>query len=172
MTDFRAGTDGAIAGIPRDGGFPAVVKRFPQIYGPLMQAGDQIMRAPGVFTQSEREMIGAHVSALTGCDFCANAHYAVAEKLGVAAPADKVADPDPKFAAALALAVKVKDQSLTRADVEALMAAGYPEAAAEEIIHVVAFFGFLNRMVSAYDFLSTPEFDQAAATMLTKAYRF
>src|SRR5712692_7427593 len=50
---------------------------------PLLRYQQQLLRGPSPFSIKERELIGAFVSGLNACQFCAGVHGAVAERFGL-----------------------------------------------------------------------------------------
>ncbi len=156
--------------IPAYGGFLKLAGGRPEIYGPAMQLCQAVMRGPGPLEPTDRELIAAYVSRKTGCTFCETSHTAIAKALG-AEGAARILDEVPQpYAALFAFADRVIAQDVGRADLDALVAAGHDPAVADQIIHVVALFGFFNRVVSGYGFKSTPDMDAQIGQMMAKGY--
>ena len=58
-----------------------------------------------------------------------------------------------------------------REAVEAVTAAGWGAAAAEDVVRVAALFGFFNRVVRGYGLTGTPAKYAAEAPFLAKSYQ-
>ncbi|MHB8718294.1 MAG: carboxymuconolactone decarboxylase family protein [Candidatus Dormibacteria bacterium] len=50
----------------------------PQTGEALSAFAEALLRGPSPLSRGERELIGARVSQLNGCDFCVNSHSAIA----------------------------------------------------------------------------------------------
>ena len=62
---------------------PDILRQYPELAGPLFQMGETLMRGPSALSEGERELIGAYVSFLNGCDFCMDVHGHAAERFGL-----------------------------------------------------------------------------------------
>ncbi|RMF74434.1 MAG: peroxidase [Alphaproteobacteria bacterium] len=150
---------GFLPSLPARTNLADVLKTFPKGWAPLLAAHDEILRGPSPLSIAERELIAAYVSGLNGCRFCTNAHTAYAENYGMpegvveacladleSAPVDERLKPVLRYAAKLTKA----PESLEKADVEAILAAGWPEEAVADAAMVVALFNFMNRIVMGH----------------------
>lgn len=133
-----------------------VIKQFPKGWATLLDFHDEVLRSEGPLTIAERELIAAYVSGLNGCRFCYNAHTVYAESFGVAgevfAPLMQDADSAPVEEAmrpilAYARLLTLDPKQVSEAHVQAILDAGWPEAAVAETSKVVALFAFMNRIV-------------------------
>ncbi len=150
---------GHLPSLPKRTNLADVLKRFPKGWGPLLEAHDVFLRGESPLSIAERELIAAYVSALNRCRFCTNAHTAYAEDYGVpegvvealledvgAAPVDERMKPVLRYAAKLTRA----PETLERADVQAILDAGWPEEAVADAAVVTALFNFMNRIVMGH----------------------
>lgn len=133
-----------------------VFKAFPQTSAPLIEFHEALLRGPSPFTATERELIAAYVSGLNGCEYCHGVHTATAERMGVEAGLlqrivrdGELTGVGPKLRPVLALARKLtlSPDSMTKADADALTAAGWDDAALYYAVAVTALFNFMNRLV-------------------------
>ena len=133
-----------------------VFKAFPETCSPLLEFHEVLLRGPSPFTEGERELIAAYVSGLNRCRYCHGVHTATAERLGV--PEGSVrrlvedidsADVDAKMKPVLHYARKLTHQAagVTKADADAILAAGWSEIAIYHTVAVTALFNFMNRFV-------------------------
>ncbi|MGR3639586.1 carboxymuconolactone decarboxylase family protein [Alterinioella nitratireducens] len=130
--------------------------RFPAHAGPLLTHVDGVMRAGAPLTAAECELIAAYVSGLNACAFCLGSHRIYAEALGIAPGLVDalLADPetapvDPAMRPLLAYVAKLNTlpPRLTPGDVQAVLEAGWSEAALYHAIQVAALFNLFNRLV-------------------------
>jgi uncharacterized peroxidase-related enzyme len=136
-----------------------VFKLHPETSRPLLDYHEVVMRGPSPFTVGERELIAAYVSGQNSCSYCHGVHTVTAEACGIpvgAVPA-AVADlgtalVDERMRPVLAFAGKltVAPSSVTRADADTVLAAGWDERALHHTIMVCALFNFMNRMVEGH----------------------
>ncbi|RPI62459.1 MAG: peroxidase [Lysobacterales bacterium] len=133
-----------------------VFKAFPATSTPLIEFHEVLLRGPSPFTGAERELIAAYVSGLNRCRFCHGVHTATAERMGVEPGLlprivrdggfEGVAD---KLQPVLLLARKLtlSPSSVTKADADAVLAAGWDDTALYYAVAVTALFNFMNRLV-------------------------
>lgn len=159
-------------GIDPHNGFMALTKAKPGVYRNFFAMAQEIMRAEGTLSSAERELVGSFVSKISNCTYCYGSHVAVAEALGIADAADQIDTPSEKLRALFTLAEKLvkHERPISRADIDDVIYAGWPEAAAEEVIEVAAFFGFANRIVTGYGFVGTEQGFAMAGKFLAKSY--
>ncbi len=139
-------------------GIADVFLRDPKLYAPLLQFIEGVMTRPSELTKAEREMLAEQVSRRNGCDFCVGAHRWTLAAMGVdqhmidALAADPQSEAfSPRFRALLTFAAKLTDkpERMERADIDALLTAGWSEQAIEDAINVIALFNYVNRIVDA-----------------------
>ena len=156
-------------------GFLPVLRDRPDIYDPLRAAADAVMKAPaapGGLSPGQRELVAVYASGLGGCAYCRDSHVPIAELLGMKDAAAAVKDPDAKTRALFNLADAVCGTGPVRRErVEAVTAAGWGEAAAEDVVRVAALFGFFNRVVRGYGLTGTPAKYAAEAPFLANSYQ-
>jgi uncharacterized peroxidase-related enzyme len=128
-------------------------------YGPIHELRQSIMRGSSPFSEGERELIAAFVSNLNQCRLCSHQHAALAAQRGIDVTILEglLADID---------GARISDQlkpifrfvkkltgepgAITRADVDAVFAAGWSEAALEDAIAVCALFNMVNRLADGH----------------------
>jgi uncharacterized peroxidase-related enzyme len=155
-----------------------VFKAFPQTSAPLVEFHEALLRAPSPFTAAERELIAAYVSGLNRCDYCHGVHTAAAERMGVQAGLvaqlvrdGELVDVEPKLRPVLALARKLtlSPASVTKADADALSAAGWDDSAVYYAVAVTALFNLMNRLVEGLGIELEPSYVQPAAQRLAES---
>lgn len=113
----------------------------------------EVLRGPSFWTAGERECIAAATSRLNECPFCATAHT---ETMRVASRGEVDADDPsvmrPELAATLELIAKVTGHpdQVTGADVDTVRAAGVPDDAIVDALHVNLIFNLVNRLANAF----------------------
>ena len=131
----------------------------------MLEYHDALLRGDSPLSVAERELIAAYVSGLNACDFCLGAHSIIAEALGVDAALIEamVADPDAapvseKLRPLLAYVRKLTRSpgSMTRAEREAVFAAGWCERALHDAVATCALFNFMNRLVEGMGVVGGP----------------
>jgi uncharacterized peroxidase-related enzyme len=123
----------------------------------------------------ERELIAAYVSGLNRCRYCHGVHTTTAERLGappgLAGRLIESFDLDEapeKLQPVLLYAQKLTRDpaSITRADAEAIFAAGWNETALYHTVAVTALFNFMNRLVEGLGIELDLAYVQGAAQRL------
>ena len=127
----------------------------PELRRPHAEAGRIIMRGDSELTPAERETIAAYVSRLNKCEYCYGGHSEVAKNLGAdpaifvrmaddvdTLPVAERLKPVLRFAKTLTL----EPSRISRADVDAVLAAGWSEQALHDAILVICRFNFMNRL--------------------------
>lgn len=131
-----------------------VFARYPHIYKLYSMASLAIMRGPSPLSEAQREMIGAYVSALNGCDFCFGAHRETARLFGIdpeifgALMVDLDSAPVSEAERALLLYARKLNDTPSRiiaADAQAVFDAGWDADALHSLVAVVCTFSFMNR---------------------------
>ena len=156
-----------------------VIGRYPKQAIPLTELTEVVMRTdPGPFTNEQRELIAAFVSGTNGCTFCYDTHRATAETFGVDAKLLEAlltdidsASIDEPMKAALRYARKLTltPSRLTQDDVDAVMRAGWDEAAFHYIVMITALFNLYNRLMDGYGVRNTAEFRQERGELLAES---
>jgi uncharacterized peroxidase-related enzyme len=149
-----------VAHIPLPEGVPgmrALLAFRPDIGPPLGALTDALLHAPNSLTKAERELIGAHVSALNACTFCRNSHAAIASCLlgdDDALVAAVLAGPEAapitaKLKALLALAGRVQQsgRAVRAEDIARARDAGATDLEIHDTVLIAAVFCLFNRYV-------------------------
>lgn len=145
--------------LPEDAVLMDVFRAYPRTSRPLLDYHETVMRGPSPFTPGERELIAAYVSGVNACDYCHGVHTVTAEACGIEAGAVPAAvtdldtaPVDEKMRPVLRYVGKLtrEPSSVTRADADAVLAAGWSEDALHSAIMVCALFNFMNRMVEGH----------------------
>jgi uncharacterized peroxidase-related enzyme len=154
-----------------------VFKAFPDTSKPLIEFHEVLLRGPSPFSGAERELIAAYVSGLNRCRYCHGVHTATAERMGVSGElveqlvqgmdAAGVAE---NMRPVLALAAKLTADpaGVTRADVEAVRAAGWDDTAIYHAVAVTALFNFMNRLVEGLGIELDPAYVEPASQRLAE----
>jgi uncharacterized peroxidase-related enzyme len=128
----------------------------PDFFGrPMFDLGSQVLRGPSYWTPAEREFLAVYTSRLNQCPFCVRIHTETtrvesAGRLDV----DDLGSLRPELAAVLPLiekATRAPDQ-IGPADVDAVRAAGVPDEAIADALHVNLVFNVMNRLANAFDY--------------------
>jgi uncharacterized peroxidase-related enzyme len=142
--------------LPDDAVLMQVFTAYPEHSRPLLDYHQLVMRGPSPFSSGERELIAAYVSGINACGYCHGVHTATAEAFGVSpgvltsALADLDSAPvDEKLKPVLRYVGKLTStpSRVTRADADAVFAAGWDELALYHAVLVCALFNFMNRLV-------------------------
>jgi len=127
----------------------------PEVSGPLHDFAEAAMRGDAPLSAIDRELIAARVSHANGCEFCRDSHAAAVRELGGDARTTEdvihAATPDarPDLAPLLAYVDKLNaaPSSVTQADVDAVLDAGWSERALTYAILACGYFNLMNRWV-------------------------
>ncbi len=127
----------------------------PDFFGrPFLALVHDVLRGPSYWTPAEREYMAAFTSRLNDCPFCARAHTETTklESRGTLDP-DRESPIRPQLAAVLPLLEKVSraPDDLTAHDVDLVRAAGVPDDALVDALHVSLVFNTVNRLANAFD---------------------
>jgi uncharacterized peroxidase-related enzyme len=122
----------------------------PEFWGrPFLAVLHAVMRGPSFWTAAEREHMAVVVSRLNECPFCDRVHSETTriesrDEIGAAALR-------PELVAILPLVEKVTASpgSVTADDVAPVRAAGVPDDAVVDALHVVLIFNTVNRLANA-----------------------
>ncbi|NOQ76963.1 MAG: peroxidase-related enzyme [Methylococcaceae bacterium] len=140
-------------------GFIDIVLDNPDRYLPIVQFLDKLVCQQSELSQLERELIGAYVSLLNGCDFCYGVHEAIAKSFNVDAEILLALKTDveqsslePKLKAIFILTKKITENpgKIVASDIQAVIDAGWHEKTVEDVIGIASLFAFLNRLVDGF----------------------
>ncbi len=152
-----------------------VFTAFPATSTPLIEFHEALLRGPAPFSAAERELIAAYVSGLNRCRFCHGVHTATAERMGIEPGllarivADQGADgvaPNLRPVLALARKLTLAPDSVTQADADAVVAAGWDDEALYYAVAVTALFNFMNRLVEGLGIELDPAYVSPASQRL------
>jgi len=163
--------------MPRRATLLDVFKAFPEICTPLIEFHEALLRRSSPLTEGERELIAAYVSGLNDCRYCYGVHSATAELLGASkdAIASAIVDIDSslideRMKPILRYARKLTRQpnSVSQADADSVLAAGWSDEAFYHAAAVTALFNFMNRLVEGLGIELDPSYVKPASERLAK----
>ncbi len=160
---------------PEEASLLDLFRTFPRTSGPLIDYHEELMRGDSPLTPGERELIAAYVSGLNACAYCHGVHTATAEQFGMpdglleslledidSAPVDERLKPILRYVRKLT----TTPSRMTRADAEAVFAAGWDGRALHDAVSVCALFNFMNRLVEGVGIKGNPRYFEAASRRL------
>jgi uncharacterized peroxidase-related enzyme len=128
----------------------------PEFFGrPMFALGGEVLRGRSYWTAAEREFLAVYTSRLNECPFCVRIHTETTRvESGGGLDVDDPSGLRPELAAVLPLVDKAsrKPDDISRADIDAVRAAGVPDAAIADALHVNFVFNIMNRLANAFDF--------------------
>ncbi|MBC6442041.1 MAG: carboxymuconolactone decarboxylase family protein [Rhodobacteraceae bacterium] len=157
--------------LPDTAPLSAVFAAFPATIPALTGYIEAVMRAPGTLDIAERELIAAYVSAGNACTFCYGSHVIYAEAFGIekglieALVADLESAPlAPRMKTLLGYVARLQHPPARykQTDLDAVLDAGWPEAAVFEAVQVAALFHMMNRIVEGTGVTFDPLTNRAA----------
>lgn len=158
--------------LPDDAVLMDVFRAYPETVAPLTDYHRIVLRGPSVFSVAERELIAAYVSGLNACHYCHGVHGATAEAFGIpegrltALLADLDTAPvDDRWKVLLRYlhTLTLTPSRLTKADAEAVLAAGWDDKALYDAVSICALFNFMNRFVEGLGITADQAYFTAAA---------
>jgi len=117
------------------------------------------LRNVGELSHRDKELLAAYVSGLNDCQYCHGVHAQTAQAFGVESGLLQrlLDDPDgapveARLRPLLAYARKLTltPSRMTQADADAVLAAGWSEAAFHDAVLTVCLFNFMNRLVEGH----------------------
>lgn len=158
--------------LPDDAVLMDVFRAYPAAVAPLIEYHKIVLRGPSGFSVAERELIAAYVSGLNACRYCHGVHGATAEAFGI--PEGRLSalltdlDTAPvedrwKVLLRYLRTLTLTPSRLTRADADAVLAAGWDEQALYDAVSVCALFNFMNRFVEGLGISADQAYFAAAA---------
>ncbi|GAA4545688.1 carboxymuconolactone decarboxylase family protein [Amycolatopsis samaneae] len=158
--------------LPEDAVLTDVFRAYPEAVGPLIDYHRIVLRGPSVFTLAERELIAAYVSGLNACRYCHGVHGATAVAFGL--PEERLTalltdlDTAPvedrwKVLLRYLRTLTLTPARLSKADADAVLAAGWDEKALYDAVSVCALFNFMNRLVEGLGITADQPYFAAAA---------
>jgi uncharacterized peroxidase-related enzyme len=158
--------------LPDDAVLLDVFRAHPEAVGPLIDYHRIVLRGPSTFSVAERELIAAYVSGLNACRYCHGVHGATAAAFGIpegllaALLTDVDGAPVERRWKVLLRYLRTLTHTpsrLTKADAEAVLAAGWDEKALYDAVSVCALFNFMNRFVEGLGITADQAYFAAAA---------
>jgi uncharacterized peroxidase-related enzyme len=152
-----------------------VFRARPEIYRPLLEFHQALLRGPSPLSVAERELIAAYVSSLNACGYCHGVHTATAQAFGIqegtlaallsdvaAAPVSERMKPLLRYVAKLT----VTPAKITPADAAAVLDAGWDERALHDAVAVCGLFSLMNRLVDGLGITASEDYFAAASRRL------
>ncbi|HEY0449917.1 carboxymuconolactone decarboxylase family protein [Actinophytocola sp.] len=166
-----------LSSLPDDAKLMNVFTLYPETSRPLLDYHEVLMRGPAPFSVAERELIAAYVSGVNSCGYCHGVHTVAAEVCGIergaipaalddldAAPVEDKLRPVLRYVGKLTRS----PSSITRADAEEVLGAGWDERALHYAVMVCALFNFMNRMVEGHGISAGPDYFAESGERLKK----
>ena len=161
--------------LPADAG----VRHILQINKPagraLIEFHQALLRADSPLAPAQLELIAAYVSGLNACQYCHGVHSETARAFGMEEGALEAllsdadtASIDPGMRPLLAYAKKLtfSPTRMTRADADAVYAAGWNERALHDAVLTICLFNFMNRLLEGHGCKGAPEIYAARGVAL------
>lgn len=154
-----------------------VFRRFPETSRPLIEYHDALLRGPSPFTEAERELIAAYVSGLNNCRYCHAIHTATAERLGVSEgmipqllQQFEMTEAPENMKPVLRYARKLTERpdGIRKSDADAILAAGWEEAAIYHTAAVTALFNLMNRLIEGLGIEFNPAYTEESSRRLAE----
>ena len=163
--------------LPPHGAVFDVFGAYPDLFGPIVDFSDRVFRGPGPLPTRDREMIFAYCSDLNRCHYCHGGHAQTSLLLG--APKDVFeklrvdidsAPVDAKMKPLLRYVKKLTETParITRADADAVYAAGWGDDELMQAIALCCIANFMNRLVEGAGIEADPAKFMARAETATK----
>lgn len=159
-----------------------LMKYRPDFYGaPMSQVTQEAMRGPSSWSVGDRELMAAFVAKTNQCDFCIQAHSAVADLAyrGEKNVTALICDPvvagleEPLRATLLMIGKLTKEHAVDADDMQAVLAAGASPQQIEDALAVCFSFNVIGRLADSFDFSVPPPdaFRAGAKYLLARGYR-
>lgn len=137
----------------------------PALLKGMLEIAENLLFGESLLSRRHKEMIATYVSRQNACPYCADSHAASLGSQGGSAEmicALQEGNLNAQLFTDLELSlleftgkVNANSSTLTRADVEAVMRAGWTEAQIAEAVHIAALFAAFNRVANGFG-LPTP----------------
>jgi uncharacterized peroxidase-related enzyme len=128
----------------------------PSKYMMLLSFAQEILREDSFLPKQDRELVATFTSNLNGCKFCTGSHKVFALSVGSlaneidAALSDSYAGHRLESILDYVKKLTLAPSSITKADVEKVIAAGFSEDELKDAIAVCAAFNLFNRIVEGH----------------------
>lgn len=142
--------------LPEHATYADLREAYAALLDELRPFAQRLMRGPSPLTVAERELIAAFVSGLNSCSYCYGTHARVAAAFGIeeitlAALLEDVeqAAVEPRLKPVLRFVRKLTltPSRTTRADADAVRAAGFGDEGLMHAVAVCAYFNQMNRLL-------------------------
>lgn len=153
-------------------GLGGIVQHDVERFGSVMGLVENILRGKSELSIAQRELIFAYVSASNSCSYCYGMHKAVAQKFGIDEKLleqlvllDDLSVVDDKFKLCLELSKKAVKGAyrIVKSDIDAIVAVGWSEQTAHDVIALAAIATFCNILVDGHGIKGTSaQFEQAS----------
>ena len=167
-----------IKSLPETAGPPDIFRTYPDLYRPWAEMSEQLMNGASELTPAERELILAFAAGTAGCAFVYAAHSEVAYAWGVprghldaliSDSALTLAGPRLRPILAFVRKLTLTPGEMTRADADAVLAAGWNEKTFHDAIAITARMSFMQRLTEGFGFTPfTPEVARTHAARRVK----
>jgi uncharacterized peroxidase-related enzyme len=159
-----------------------LVKYRADFYGkPMSAVTQEAMRGPSAWSIGDRELMAAFVAKTNECQWCTNAHAAVAEsayrdtrKVSAVLSDPETANIEEPLRATLRMLCRLtREHGVTSDDIRAVLAAGVSRQQIEDALAVCFSFNTIGRLADAFGFfLPGPKaFETGAKYLLARGYR-
>jgi AhpD family alkylhydroperoxidase len=159
-----------------------LVKYRPDFYGdPMSRVTQEAMRGPSAWSVADRELMAAFVAKTNQCEFCIQAHGAVAQRAygagknvsAVLSDLDTTIIEQPLRATLRMLGKLTREHTLNADDMRTVLAAGASRQQIEDTLAVCFSFNVIGRLADAFGFfVPGPEaFEAGAKYLLSRGYR-
>jgi uncharacterized peroxidase-related enzyme len=154
----------------------------PDFYGlPMRVITQEAMRGPSAWSVGDRELVGACVSKINGCEICAKTHGGVAalayqdeaKVSAVLADLESASVEEPLRATLRMLRKLAREHSVDANDMRAVLAAGITREQIEDALAVCFVFNTVDRLSRTFGWIvSGPRaFKAGARFLLARGYR-
>jgi AhpD family alkylhydroperoxidase len=159
-----------------------LVKYRPDFYGtPMSRVTHEAMRGPSTWSVADRELMAAFVAKTNECEFCIQAHSAVAQRAygtrkdvaALLSDLDAGVVERPLRTTLLMLGKLTREHTITADDMRTVLAAGASRKQIEDALAVCFSFNVIGRLADAFEFfVPGPEaFEGGAKYLLARGYR-
>jgi uncharacterized peroxidase-related enzyme len=147
----------------------------PEFFGRhFLTYGPGVMRGPSYWTAAEREYLAMVTSAANECPFCQRVHTEVARLESVGEVDVDTSAVRPELAATARFLERLTrtPDDITAADIAPLRAAGVPDTAIVDALHVNVVFNLVNRLANAFEWTWESESHVLVGAKALKRFRY
>jgi uncharacterized peroxidase-related enzyme len=159
-----------------------LVKYRPDFYGgPMGEVTHEAMRGPSAWSVGDRELMAAVVAKTNGCEWCTNAHAAVARGAyrdearvsAVLSDLDTAPIEEPLRAMLRVLRKLTRDGAVGAGDMRTVLAASISPQQVKDALAVCFAFNVVGRLADAFGFIQpgAEAFAAGAKYLLARGYR-